>query len=86
MQTAKTPLLILVPKSALITLLSKIEVFINAKLSNDELYNLISDGVVNTENIKDELKSRIINKASIYKNDISDYVYDIEVSLLGVSK
>ena len=59
---------------------------INAKLSNDELYNLISDGVVNTENIKDELKSRIINKASIYKNDISDYVYDIEVSLLGVSK
>ena len=57
----------------------------DAKLSNNELYNLISDGVVNTENISDELKSRIINKASIYKNDISDFVYDIEVSLLGVS-
>ena len=58
---------------------------INAKLSNDALYNLISDSIVNTENISDDLKSRIINKASIYKQDISDYVYDIEVSLLGVS-
>lgn len=63
----------------------KIHNNINAKLSNNELYNLISDGVVNTENITDELKSRIINKASLYKNDISDYVYDIEVSLLGVT-
>lgn len=63
----------------------KINNNINAKLSNNELYNLISDGVVNTENITDELKSRIINKASLYKNDISDYVYDIEVSLLGVT-
>ena len=58
---------------------------INAKLSNDTLYNLISDSIVNTKNISDDLKSRIINKASIYKQDISDYVYDIEVSLLGVS-
>ena len=58
---------------------------VDAKLSNDALYNLISNAVVNTENISDELKSRIINKASTYKSDISDYVYDIEVSLLGVS-
>ena len=63
----------------------KINNNMDAKLSNNELYNLISDGVVNTENITDELKSRIINKASLYKNDISDYVYDIEVSLLGVT-
>ena len=63
----------------------KINNNINAKLSNNELYNLISNGVVNTENITDELKSRIINKASLYKNDISDYIYDIEVSLLGVT-
>lgn len=58
---------------------------LDAKLSNDALYKLISDGVVNTKDINDELKSKIINKASIYKNDISDYIYDIEVSLLGVS-
>lgn len=58
----------------------------DAKLSNDALYNLISNSIINTKNISDELKSRIINKASVYKQDISDYVYDIEVSLLGVSQ
>lgn len=58
---------------------------IEAKLSNEDIYNLISNGVVNTKNISDEIKSRIINKASIYKQDIYNYIYDIEVSLLGVS-
>lgn len=56
---------------------------INAKLSNNELYELITDAVLNTNNISDDVKSRIINKASRYKQDISDYVYDIEVSVLG---
>ena len=56
---------------------------ISGKLSNDELYNLITDAVLNTDNISDDVKSRIINKASRYKQDISDYVYDIEVSVLG---
>ena len=63
----------------------KVKDNIDAKLSNDEIYNLITDSVLNTENISDDLKSRIINKASIYREDISDYVYDIEVSLLGDS-
>lgn len=63
----------------------KIHDNINAKLSNDTIYNLISNSIVNTQNISDNLKSSIINKASIYKQDISNYVYDIEVSLLGVS-
>ena len=53
------------------------------KLSNDEIYSLITNSVLNTDNISDDLKSRIINKASIYRNDVSDYIYDIEVSLLG---
>ena len=56
---------------------------INAKLSNNELYELITDAVLNTDNISDDIKSRIINKASKYKQDVSDYVYDIEVSVLG---
>lgn len=56
---------------------------INAKFSNEKLYNLITDSVLNTKNISDETKSRIINKASLYRQDISDYVYDIEVSLFG---
>lgn len=58
---------------------------VDAKLSNDEIYNLITDSILKTDNISDELKSRIINKASIYRDDISDYVYDIEVSVLGDS-
>ena len=56
---------------------------IDAKLSNENLYNLITDSVLNTKNISDETKSRIINKASLYRQDISDYVYDIEVSVFG---
>ena len=56
---------------------------IDAKLTNDQIYNLITDSILNTNNISDEVKSRIINKSSIYRQDISDYVYDIEVSLLG---
>jgi hypothetical protein len=56
---------------------------IDAKLTNDQIYNLITDSILNTNNISDEVKSRIINKSSLYRQDISDYVYDIEVSLLG---
>lgn len=56
---------------------------LDAKLSSDEIYDLITAAILNTNNITDELKSRVINKSSIYRNDISDYMYDIEVSLLG---
>lgn len=61
----------------------KIHNNLDAKLSNEALYNLIADAVLNTDNISDDLKSRIINKASTYRSDISDYIYDIEVSVLG---
>lgn len=53
-----------------------------AKLSNDEIYNLIVDSVNKTENLSDETKTRIINKSAQYKEDISDYVYDIEINNL----
>ena len=61
----------------------KIHNNLDAKLSNEALYNLIADAVLNTGNISDDLKSRIINKASTYRSDVSDYIYDIEVSVLG---
>ena len=54
-----------------------------SKLSNEEIYNLIANAVLKVNNIDDDLKSRIINKASLYKKDVSKYIYDIEVSLLG---
>lgn len=56
---------------------------IDAKLTDEEIYNLVADSVLKINNIDDELKSRIINKASLYRNDVSKYIYDIEVSLLG---
>ena len=61
----------------------KVHNHLDAKLSSDEIYNLITEAILNTNNIDDELKSRVINKSSIYRNDISNYMYDIEVSLLG---
>lgn len=54
----------------------------DAKMSNDEIYNLIVDSVNNTENISEATKTRIINKSAYYKEDISDYVYDIDINIL----
>ena len=56
---------------------------IDAKFTDQELYDLISKSVIQDGNLSDDLKSRVINKASMYRNDVSDYIYDIEVSLLG---
>lgn len=56
---------------------------INAKFSNDELYTMIVESVDNTDTISEELKNKVIEKASHYKEDIADYVYDIEAVYLG---
>lgn len=55
----------------------------DAKLSDTALYDLISNAVINTNNISDDLKSRIINKSKKYIKDVSEYIYDIDVSVLG---
>ena len=49
-----------------------------AKLDNDELYNMIIEGVYLTPNISDILRDKIKDKALIYREDISDFVYDID--------
>lgn len=54
----------------------------SAKLSNDEIYNLIENSVNNTLNISEETKIKIIDKSNTYKNDISTYLYDIDISVL----
>ena len=61
----------------------KVHENVDARLSNNQIYNLISEAILNTDNISDDLKSRVINKSSIYREDITDYIYDIEVSLMG---
>lgn len=54
----------------------------NAKLSNEEIYNMIKESVTNTEGLTEEVKTRIINKSNTYKNDISNYVYDFDINIL----
>ena len=60
----------------------KIDNNLNAKLSNDEIYNMIKEAVTNTLGLEEEVKLRIINKTNLYKNDISDYVYDFDINIL----
>lgn len=54
----------------------------NAKMSDAELYNLIVDAVNRDNTISDELKDKVKNKSNIYIRDVSDFMYDIEVSVL----
>ena len=54
----------------------------DAKLSNEELYDLISETILKINDISDETKSKIINKASLYRNDISEYLYNTDISII----
>lgn len=60
----------------------KVDNNINSKLSNDEIYNMIKEAVNNTEGLSEETKTKVINKSNTYKNDISEYVYDFDVTIL----
>lgn len=54
----------------------------NAKMSDIELYNLIVDSVNRDNTISNELKDKVKNKSNVYIRDVSDFMYDIEVSVL----
>ena len=59
-----------------------------ARYSNDEIYNMIIEGInstieSSTPNISEELKNKVIISSDRHKQDISDFLYDIEVSLKG---
>lgn len=54
----------------------------NTKLTNDEIYNMIEEAVNNTDALTDDTKIKIINKSNIYKKDISDYLYDFDITIL----
>ena len=53
-----------------------------ARYNNDELYSIIEEGTNDTPNIDEELKNKVITTSDKYKQDISDFLYDIEVSLI----
>ncbi len=50
-----------------------------SKLSNVEIYNLIVMSINEDNNINTNLKNKVINKSNYYKQDISDFIYDLEV-------
>ena len=54
------------------------------RLSKNEIYDLIISSTNEDDNISQELKNRIIDKANEYLNDVYDYLYDINVSSNGV--
>ena len=52
------------------------------KLSNEKIYDMIVNDVTNDGNIDVVLKNKIIDKSNKYKNDISDYIYDLDINLI----
>lgn len=61
----------------------KVDGDINSKLSDDEVYNLIVEGVNRDSNISSSLRDKVINKSQIYIRDVSNFLYDIDVNVLG---
>lgn len=55
------------------------------KLSNDNIYDMIVNDVNSDSSINNELKNKVINKSNIYKEDISDYIYDLNINLINGS-
>lgn len=54
-----------------------------SKLTNDNIYNMIKDDINSDTTINNELKNKVINKSNIYKEDISDYIYDLNINLIN---
>lgn len=54
-----------------------------SKLSNDKIYDMIVEDVNYDNIINYELKNKVINNGSKYKDDISDYIYDLDVNLIN---
>lgn len=55
------------------------------RISNDKLYDLILDGVNNTD-IDSSLRERVINSSKKYINDVSDFLYSTPVRKVGEEK
>ena len=53
------------------------------RLSNDNIYDMIVNDINSDNSINNELKNKVISKSNIYKEDISDYVYDLNINLIN---
>ena len=52
----------------------------NAKLSNEQIYSLILDGLNDTNGLSLETRDKILDKSSMYLDDIANHLYGLEVS------
>ena len=57
------------------------QISLNHELSDDEVYNLIIEGVNKDSNISSSLRNKVINKSRIYICDVSNFLYDIDVNV-----
>lgn len=55
------------------------------RLSNDNIYDMIVNDINSDNSINDVLKNKVINKSNIYKDDICNYVYDLNINLINGS-
>lgn len=53
-----------------------------ARYSNEEIYNMIVEDINKSSDISEELKNKVIITSGRYKQELSDYIYDIEVTQL----
>ena len=54
------------------------------RMSNDEIYNLVVSNIKMDNNITSSVKDKVINKLQLHIDDIVNYVYDFDVSTVGV--
>lgn len=52
-----------------------------AKLTSEEIYNIIKEGTNNDNTIPYYLKRKVIENSKIYEDDINNFLYDLEVSV-----
>ena len=55
----------------------------STKLGNDDIYSMIVNDVNNDDSINNMLKNKVIDKSNVYRSDISDYIYDLDVNLIS---
>ena len=72
---------------------SEMDVLMNSSYLNDSLKTVL-DNVVsyklrggtklsNDDSINNILKNKVIDKSNVYRSDISDYIYDLDVNLIS---
>ena len=57
-----------------------------ARLSDNEIFDMIETSINNDDSIPGELKNKVIDNSYKYITDVSDFLYDLDVSVIGNRK